>query len=174
MRKKPLKRSYRRGKGKDDTKHAKGSTPTSMGRTGAFKGLLPSDKTKPKKKPTKTPLQKLSEAADNLARADCHSRGGCQAINFVKVKKWGEGCSPQLHWAHIFSRRHKEIRWCPLNCLCLCASCHRYFTIEPKEFVDLVESLYPGRWDELRARLDNSKSDPQKWIDFYRENNGSK
>ena len=36
--------------------------------------------------------------------------------------------------AHIYGRRYKSVRWDTLNCLCLCHTCHRFFTECPTEF----------------------------------------
>ena len=124
--------------------------------------------TKAGKKSKKT----LTAAADTLARRACHARGYCQGAGWEKKnppKTTGGSCQGRLEWAHILSRRHMKIRWMPENCLCLCSSCHAYFTAEPHEFYLLVEILHPGRMDFLyEAMRDKGPIDHEKWIEFYK------
>lgn len=42
-----------------------------------------------------------------------------------------------LHCSHIFSRRHRTIRWCKDNVQALCFSCHQWFGGNPAD---------SGRW----------------------------
>jgi len=113
----------------------------------------------------------LTRKADALARKACHARGYCEAAFWAKYsppKTTGGKCGQELQWCHILSRRHKKIRWSPLNCLCMCADCHRYFTDHSAEFGLMVEALYPGRI-ELLGQLDKDTRDidHEYWIDIY-------
>lgn len=115
----------------------------------------------------------LTTSADNLARKDCHSRGYCEACEWPKLnppKTTKGACGGGLQWCHIEGRRHKKIRWNPLNCLCMCAQCHLYFTDHSAEFGLFVEWLHPGRLAFL-AELDRStpRIDAQEWINYYKE-----
>ena len=47
----------------------------------------------------------------------------------------------KLECAHIFGRKNKTLRQHPDNALCLCFSCHLYFTGNPLEFSDFVRNL---------------------------------
>jgi len=51
----------------------------------------------------------------------------------VSGGKVGSGL-PKMECAHIFGRRHKSVRWDTMNALCLCHTCHRYFTENPLDF----------------------------------------
>ena len=57
----------------------------------------------------------------------------------LRCGKQHEENSTGLHNSHIFSRRHRTIRWCKDNTQALCFSCHQWFGGNP------VES---GRWVE--------------------------
>ena len=48
-----------------------------------------------------------------------------------------EPWSMGLHNSHIFSRRHRTIRWCKENTQCLCFTCHQWFGGNPAD---------SGRW----------------------------
>jgi len=52
-------------------------------------------------------------------------------------KKYDRG-SMGLHCSHIFSRRHRTIRWDKLNAKALCFSCHQWFGGNPIESGDWV------------------------------------
>ena len=63
----------------------------------------------------------------------------------------------QLQCAHIFSRRFLVTRYDPLNCLCLCAGCHRWGHDNPVEFTEWVkEFLGEAMYDELRFKAKNA------------------
>ena len=67
-----------------------------------------------------------------------------------------EKCSNQdrqMHCAHIFGRRHRSVRWCLDNALCLCSTCHRMFTENPIDFTRFLED-YMGTeaLDKLRLK----------------------
>ncbi len=55
--------------------------------------------------------------------------------------------------AHIFGRRAKSVRWCSLNALCLCRTCHNDFGENPMEFSALIRRLYgEAREDVLMVK----------------------
>lgn len=56
-----------------------------------------------------------------------------------KCGKQYDKSSKGFHCSHIFSRRHKQIRYDKLNAVAMCYSCHNWYSGEP------VES---GRWAE--------------------------
>jgi len=114
----------------------------------------------------------ITRKLDNLARKACHDRGYCEAKIWRKYnppKTTKGACNGGLQWCHIVGRRHKKIRWSPLNCLCMCASCHAYFTDHSAEFGLMVEELYPGRLVFL-AKLDKDTQiiDTDYWMAFYK------
>jgi hypothetical protein len=45
----------------------------------------------------------------------------------------------KMECAHIYGRRYKSVRWDTMNALCLCHSCHRYFTENPVAFTRWLE-----------------------------------
>lgn len=48
--------------------------------------------------------------------------------------------SKQMHWAHIFSRGAKSVRWDMRNSCCLCAGCHFWAHHNPTLFTAFVLS----------------------------------
>lgn len=44
--------------------------------------------------------------------------------------------------AHIKRREHMSTRWHPQNAICLCRSCHRYFTVNPDAWDEFCEKLF--------------------------------
>ena len=60
-----------------------------------------------------------------------------------------------MHCAHIIGRRITRLRHEPNNALCLCASCHHYFTDRPTEWAVFVrQTIGDTMMDELQ-RLSN-------------------
>lgn len=114
----------------------------------------------------------LTNRLDALARKDCHKRNKCEAKDWEKfdppLTTKGE-CSGGLEWCHILSRRHKKIRWSPLNCLSLCSSCHSYFTDHSAEFGLFVEHILPGRLEYLgKLDRDTPYIDYEYWENYYK------
>lgn len=61
--------------------------------------------------------------------------------------------SRKMECAHIYSRRHKSIRWDVQNALCLCFTCHLHFTGNPLDFTAWLEDyLGQGALDILREK----------------------
>jgi len=111
----------------------------------------------------------LGKKADKLAGIACRERGYCESQSWVKshaIKN--HRCSNRLEWAHIKSRGIRSIRWDEKNCVCLCNTCHRYFTQNPDEWKRFIDWLDPDRWDYLNEQMQmHKKPDPEYWIEFY-------
>ena len=61
-----------------------------------------------------------------------------------------------LHNSHIFSRRHRTIRWCKDNTQALCFSCHQWFGGNPADSGAWVTTLLgEGFIDRLREKRDS-------------------
>jgi len=66
----------------------------------------------------------LSNKLDKLFSEKVRSKGACEHC----------GKTEHLQCAHIYSRKHKWLRWDLENALCLCAGCHLYWWhYEPAE-----------------------------------------
>ena len=44
--------------------------------------------------------------------------------------------------SHVFSRKHRNTRWHPLNALCLCRSCHQKMSDRPPVHAELVRKVW--------------------------------
>lgn len=63
-----------------------------------------------------------------------------------------------LHCSHIFSRRHRTIRWSKDNVQALCFSCHQWFGGNPADSGYWVtELLGAGHMDLLREKKDSKQ-----------------
>jgi len=61
-----------------------------------------------------------------------------------------------LHASHIFSRRHRTVRWSRDNVQALCFSCHQWYGGNPADSGRWVESLLgPGHMQLLRDKLNS-------------------
>jgi 5-methylcytosine-specific restriction endonuclease McrA len=61
------------------------------------------------------------------------------------------GSKEMLQCSHVVSRKYMHTRWELTNAVTLCYRCHMHFWhTEPHEAVKWFDSLYPGRYDELR------------------------
>ena len=50
--------------------------------------------------------------------------------------------SPQtMDCSHVFSRKHRNTRWHPLNALCLCRSCHSKVSDRPLIHAEFVKAI---------------------------------
>lgn len=78
-----------------------------------------------------------------------------------------------LHCSHIFSRRHRTIRWCKDNAQSLCANCHQWFGGNPVESGDWVKR-YMGQHtidnllEKKRRYYKISKSQEKEIAAFYK------
>ena len=80
----------------------------------------------------------------------------------------------RMECAHIVGRRVKVLRWSADNALCLCHSCHRFFTEQPLEFARWLEAhLGQGMIDLLtekrRGILKDNKATRDEVARHYRE-----
>lgn len=127
--------------------------------------------------------KRLIAKADALAREHCKRNGVCMAQGWSDQGRQPIQCFGRLEWAHLKSRgpKYYSIRHDPENCVCLCSAHHRHFHNEPDQFYRFIESIFPGRWDELNRRLierSKSKCPPrlvdvyQQWIEWYRSQAG--
>ena len=79
-----------------------------------------------------------------------------------------------LHNSHIFSRRHRTIRWCKENTQCLCFACHSWFGGNPADSgLWILNLLGEGFLDRLREKRDIkmkiSKPEEKVIASHYRE-----
>jgi hypothetical protein len=59
----------------------------------------------------------------------------------------------QLDCSHFYGRRHRGLRWEPLNAACLCNTCHRAFTEDPEEHTRWFSARSgPGVMELLREK----------------------
>lgn len=78
-----------------------------------------------------------------------------------------------LHCSHIFSRRHRTIRWCKDNVQALCFSCHQWFGGNPADSgVWVTELLGEGHIELLREKMNSkvkvSKAEEKEIAKHYR------
>lgn len=73
-----------------------------------------------------------------IKKRDCWT---CQRCG----KGFVPGNAPGLDTSHIFGRRHKSVRWHPLNAKALCFPCHRWWHENPTE---------SGKWAEAFLGLE--------------------
>lgn len=76
---------------------------------------------------------------------------------FIKARdrfcqRCGKG-DGKLECSHIFSRRHKGLRWDESNAKLLCFNCHRWWNENPPEATEWLKSVIGERaYDMLRIR----------------------
>jgi len=97
----------------------------------------------------------------------------CQKCGIQKPPTGTQG-SDGLECSHNFSRRHRTIRWCVDNALCLCSSCHRWFGENPLDSgVWLLVKLGKGCIKILREKRDSgikvSKIEEKEITAHYRK-----
>lgn len=71
----------------------------------------------------------------------------------------------QLQTAHIISRRYSRTRTMLNNAFCLCASCHRWFTDNPKEFAQFVDDTWAGEIYRELYELAHAMTAKVQWAD---------
>ena len=64
--------------------------------------------------------------------------------------------STGLHCSHIYSRRHRTIRWCKINAQALCYSCHQWYGGNPAESGIWIRNLM-GKMHDLLVEKMNLK-----------------
>ena len=65
--------------------------------------------------------------------------------------------SQGLHCSHIFSRKHRTIRWCKDNAQALCFSCHSWYGGNPADSGAWITNLYGEGFMEILREKMNSK-----------------
>lgn len=78
-----------------------------------------------------------------------------------------------LHCSHIFSRRHRSVRWCVDNAVAHCFSCHHRLGGSPVEFYHWASKyLGDARLEILRERhlvvVKYTKSDLEECYQHYK------
>lgn len=62
--------------------------------------------------------------------------------------------SQGLHCSHVYSRRHRTIRWCKDNAQALCFSCHNWYEGNPPDSGPWVEQkIGKGALDLVREKM---------------------
>jgi 5-methylcytosine-specific restriction endonuclease McrA len=79
---------------------------------------------------------------DAAARQEVFERDGHVCVRCRDTKRG-------IQWAHIFSRRHKNLRWEPDNALTLCAGCHIFWHQYPLLAVDWFKTTWPERYEHI-------------------------
>lgn len=54
-----------------------------------------------------------------------------------------------LHWAHVFGRRNRTLRWDVNNAMALCYPCHNWWHENPTESGAWFREKYPARYEYL-------------------------
>ena len=66
------------------------------------------------------------------------------------------GKSGRMEASHVFSRRHRTIRWDKLNANCLCSGCHRKWHESPLNAFSWFEGVFgEGRIQILREKMNS-------------------
>lgn len=86
-------------------------------------------------------------------------RGRATRLHGEVVRSRGEcqncGSTHYIQTAHIISRVYSATRTDERNALCLCARCHRYFSVWPLEFYKFIRDLgLLEEYEEMRARAE--------------------
>lgn len=67
------------------------------------------------------------------------------------------GKTGRMEASHVYSRRHRTIRWDTMNIMCQCNGCHRKWHESPLKSFEWFEETYgSGRVELLREKM-NSK-----------------
>ena len=110
----------------------------------------------PKKKERKITRAGLIRKLDKMFSEIVRKGGECE--------RCGKTDKTKLQCAHIYSRRHKNIRWDFKNALCLCAGCHMFFWhLEPARAVRWAMTIRD--FDYLDKKVAESK--PMKMEDLF-------
>ena len=107
-----------------------------------------------KKKPKKTPVQRLEKEADKLMGAFIRGEGRCFAEGKTAIEWNGS-----VQNAHIKRRsKSKAIKFSPLNGIPLVASRHFCFDNDPTRFAVFLNKELPGRMERLEAMSEWAKN----------------
>ena len=91
-----------------------------------------------------------------------------------KYCQWCGSGDNQLQCSHVFSRRHRTIRWDALNAKALCAACHRKWHESPVYAMKWFRERYGEAREELLLEKMNNrvkvpKSEEKFIAKHYRE-----
>ena len=91
-----------------------------------------------------------------------------------KCSKQYDSSSTGLHCSHIFSRRHKTIRWCKDNAQSLCFACHQWFGGNPADSGKWLEDLLGEAHldllrEKMRSKMKVPKSEEKAIAKHYKE-----
>ena len=80
----------------------------------------------------------------------------------------------RMECSHVYSRRHRTIRWDVMNANCLCNGCHRKWHESPLKSFSWFEGEFGiGRVELLREKMNNkvkvSKLEEKEIARHYRE-----
>jgi len=98
----------------------------------------------------------------------------CAICELVDTEAQFTGKSRIMQCAHVFSRKHKNVRCHPDNAVCLCARCHAIMTDAPTEWgLWVIRHLGQGRYDMLLERKNDItikyyKNDMDEITDHYK------
>jgi 5-methylcytosine-specific restriction endonuclease McrA len=63
--------------------------------------------------------------------------------------------SRAVQWCHIFSRRHKNLRWNPDNALTMCAGDHMWWHQYPLLAVEWFRKTWPERYEAILSTFNS-------------------
>ncbi len=111
------------------------------------------------------PRESQGEGSMSIARAK-GPRGKADVL-FSKIirsagvcRRCGETEYAKLQTAHILSRRYSATRTDTSAAICLCWTCHRFFTDNPVEWTDWLD-ITIGRAEYLRLKM--KAQEPRKF-----------
>lgn len=81
---------------------------------------------------------------DSAARRAVFERDGNVCVRCRDVTR-------NVQWCHIFSRRHKNLRWESDNALTMCAGCHMFWHGNPVLAVEWFRKTWPERYERILA-----------------------
>jgi 5-methylcytosine-specific restriction endonuclease McrA len=79
---------------------------------------------------------------DLAARLEVFERDGHLCVRCRDPKR-------AVQWCHIFSRRHKNLRWDADNALSMCAGCHMFWHGNPVLAVEWFRKTWPERYERI-------------------------
>ena len=114
---------------------------------------------------------KPADTAFSLCVRHSHNHT-CEKCGVYKPPSGMSGSSG-MECSHIFSRRHRTIRWCKDNAQCLCSTCHREYGENPADSGRWVEDFVgSGVIAQLREKRDSmqkvTKQDEKDIAKHYR------
>jgi hypothetical protein len=89
-------------------------------------------------------LSCASKKADELVSIHARQRDGACRWPGCNVRGWN-----RLDAHHVMRRSYYRVRFNPDNLISLCREHHRHVHRDKAIVRDLVEELFPGRWDHL-------------------------